>query len=43
MSKGSKRRPEDSRKIDLNWELLFCKPSEERKAEIAKQLEEMKK
>lgn len=30
--KGSKRRPEDKRKIDANWEKIFGKKKKEKKS-----------
>ena len=40
--KGDKRRPEDTKIFDLNYELIFMKPSEERKAEILKEIDRLK-
>ena len=41
--KGSKRRQEQISKVESNlrWELVFGKPTEERKNEILKQLKEL--
>jgi len=41
--KGDKQRPTDTRKFDLNWELIFGKPSDERRAEILKLLADLDK
>ena len=30
MSKGSKRRPEDKKKIEQNWDRIFKKPKEKK-------------
>jgi len=41
--KGDRQRPTDKKLYDLNFELIFENPSKERKEEILKLIDELKK